>query len=183
MRLDAEVVRYMSKEEFRVLTAVEMGHKNHEFVPVPLVESIASLKRRSIRGVLATLCKNKLLYRTNQKYEGFKLTYLGYDFLALHALVKRGLISGVGGRMGVGKESDIHLCEDSEGKILVLKLHRLGTPQSQCPGAHFPFFRVTPLHTAFFTRHLPPPAYGHSRMQTACNILLHGRLMHILQTS
>ncbi|PHJ23585.1 rio1 family protein [Cystoisospora suis] len=126
MRLDAEIVRYMTKQEFRVLTAVEMGHKNHEFVPAPLVESIAALKRHSIRGVLATLCKNKLLHRTNHKYEGFKLTYLGYDFLALHALVKRGLISGVGSRMGVGKESDIHLCQNSEGKILVLKLHRLG---------------------------------------------------------
>ncbi|PFH35058.1 RIO1 family protein [Besnoitia besnoiti] len=126
MRLDPEVLRYMTKEEFRVLTAVEMGHKNHEFIPFPLVESIAALKRHSIRDVISTLCRNKLLYRSNQKYEGFKLTYLGYDYLALHALVKRGLITGIGGRMGVGKESDIHLCRDVDGKVYVLKLHRLG---------------------------------------------------------
>jgi RIO kinase 2 len=30
VKLDAELLRYMSKEEFRVLTAVEMGMKNHE---------------------------------------------------------------------------------------------------------------------------------------------------------
>ncbi|ESS32693.1 RIO1 family protein [Toxoplasma gondii VAND] len=126
MKLDPEVLRYMTKEEFRILTAVEMGHKNHEFVPFPLVESIAALKRHSIRDVISTLCKNKLLYRSNQKYEGFKLTYLGYDFLALHALVKRGAITGVGGRMGVGKESDIHLCRNADGRVFVLKLHRLG---------------------------------------------------------
>ncbi|CBZ54157.1 putative RIO1 family domain-containing protein [Neospora caninum Liverpool] len=126
MKLDPEVLRYMTKEEFRILTAVEMGHKNHEFVPLPLVESIAALKRHSIRDVISTLCKNKLLYRSNQKYEGFKLTYLGYDYLALHAFVKRGAITGVGGRMGVGKESDIHLCRDEEGRVFVLKLHRLG---------------------------------------------------------
>lgn len=35
----------MSGEEFRVLTATEMGMKNHEIVPTPLIESIAGLKR------------------------------------------------------------------------------------------------------------------------------------------
>lgn len=32
---------------------------------------------------------------------------MGYDFLALKALVARGHISGVGRQIGVGKESDI----------------------------------------------------------------------------
>lgn len=35
----------MTKDHFRVLTAVEMGMKNHEFVPVPLIESLAAAKR------------------------------------------------------------------------------------------------------------------------------------------
>ena len=37
MKLDATDVRYLSPEEFRVLTAVEMGSKNHEVVPPPLI--------------------------------------------------------------------------------------------------------------------------------------------------
>ncbi|OXB72605.1 UNVERIFIED_CONTAM: hypothetical protein H355_007851 [Colinus virginianus] len=106
MRLNAEVLRYMTKEEFRVLTAVEMGHKNHEFVPLPLIHSIACLKRHLVKDVIASLLKNKLLYRMNQKYEGVKLTYLGYDYLALHAFVKRDLISGVGVRIGVRELSN-----------------------------------------------------------------------------
>ena len=46
MRLDANQFRFMTKDEFRVLTAVEMGMKNHELVPVPLIESIGAGSRR-----------------------------------------------------------------------------------------------------------------------------------------
>ena len=38
-------LRFMSSDEFRVLTATEMGMKNHELVPSPLIESISGLKR------------------------------------------------------------------------------------------------------------------------------------------
>ena len=37
--------------------------------------------------------------------DGYKLTYLGYDFLALRALSSREVIIGVGRQIGVGKES------------------------------------------------------------------------------
>ena len=43
--LDVKALRYMSQDEFRVLTACEMGMKNHELVPTSLVVSISSLKR------------------------------------------------------------------------------------------------------------------------------------------
>ena len=42
MRLDADHLRFMTKDEFRVLTAIEMGMKNHELVPLPLIESIGA---------------------------------------------------------------------------------------------------------------------------------------------
>lgn len=41
--------------------------------------------------------------------EGFRLTYGGYDYLALHALAARGSVEGVGRQIGVGKESDVYL--------------------------------------------------------------------------
>ena len=43
----------MSAEEFRVLTAVEMGMKNHEIVPTPLIESVSGLKRGGAYKVCA----------------------------------------------------------------------------------------------------------------------------------
>ena len=42
-----------------------------------------------------------------QQHPACRLTYLGYDFLAIHALVKQGAISSVGRQIGVGKESDV----------------------------------------------------------------------------
>ena len=58
--------------------------------------------------------------------DGYKLTYGGYDYLALKTFVNRGLIKAVGHRIGVGKESDIYEVVNHEDEIMVLKIHRLG---------------------------------------------------------
>ncbi|XP_055388835.1 serine/threonine-protein kinase rio2-like [Condylostylus longicornis] len=126
MKLDPNLLRYLTKVEWRVLEAVEMGMKNHELVPTTLIERIANLRRTGVRTVLGNLLKHKLLAHDGQAYDGYKLTYLGYDFLALRTFVARGHLVGVGMRMGVGKESDIHICEGADGRIVILKLHRLG---------------------------------------------------------
>lgn len=36
---------------------------------------------------------------------GYRLTFAGYDYLALHALTSRGVLHSVGNQIGVGKES------------------------------------------------------------------------------
>lgn len=56
---------------------------------------------------ISNLAKYKLLHKESRKYEGYRLTYLGYDFLAIHSLVKKGVINSVGRQIGVGKESDV----------------------------------------------------------------------------
>jgi len=126
MRLDTTALFFISKEEIRVLTAVELGMRNHELVPVHIIERVARLKRANTYKVIQILLKNKLLSRDSKKYEGYKLTYLGYDYLALYAFMKRGSIASVIGKIGVGKESDIYKCLDCEGNHIVLKFARLG---------------------------------------------------------
>ncbi|KAG7628101.1 putative non-specific serine/threonine protein kinase [Arabidopsis thaliana] len=126
MKLDVNVLRYLSKDDFRVLTAVEMGMRNHEIVPSELVERIACLKHGGTYKVLKNLLKYKLLHHDSSKYDGFRLTYLGYDFLAIKTLVNRGVFTGVGRQIGVGKESDIFEVAQEDGTILAMKLHRLG---------------------------------------------------------
>ena len=137
----------MKKEEWRVLSAVEQGMKNHSLVPLELVVSIAGtlnddlgsksqhkhllskytgLRHGGVQKVIGALLRNKLISRNSEKYEGYKLTYLGYDFLALRVFVARGVIAGVGRKIGVGKESDIYLVQNDEGTTYALKLHRLG---------------------------------------------------------
>jgi RIO-like serine/threonine protein kinase len=110
MRLDLSAFRYLSNDDFRVLTAIEMGMRNHEIVPVSLIDSIAKLKKGNIYKVIQNLLKHKLLEHTNLKYDGYSLNYLGYDFLAIHALMKRGVLMKVGAKLGVGKESDVFIC-------------------------------------------------------------------------
>ncbi|XP_043707208.1 serine/threonine-protein kinase rio2-like isoform X2 [Telopea speciosissima] len=126
MKLDVDVLRYLSKDDFRVLTAVEMGMRNHEIVPSELVDRIARLRHGGTYKVLKNLLKHKLLHHDSSKYDGFRLTYLGYDFLAIKTLVNRGVFTAVGRQIGVGKESDIFEVAKEDGTILAMKLHRLG---------------------------------------------------------
>lgn len=126
MKLDVNALRYLTRDDFRVLTAVEMGMRNHEIVPSELIDRIASLKHGGTYKVLKNLLKHKLLHHDSSKYDGFRLTYLGYDFLAIKTLVNRGVFSSVGRQIGVGKESDIFEVANEDGTVMAMKLHRLG---------------------------------------------------------
>ncbi|EDW34179.1 GL21711 [Drosophila persimilis] len=126
-KLNVTVLRYLTKEDFRVLTAIEMGMKNHELVPGPLAAAIANLKTGGVHKLLKELCKHKLLsYERGKKYDGYRLTNTGYDYLALKSLTLRGSVSSFGNQIGIGKESNIYVVADEEGTPICLKLHRLG---------------------------------------------------------
>ena len=126
MKFDVNILRYLDKDTWRVLVATEMGMKNHEIVPVQLINAIAGLKRGGGFKHIKELLKHKLVHHENKEYDGYRLTPLGYDFLALKAFVNRGSIVGVGRKIGVGKESDVYEVVDGEGRQMALKLHRLG---------------------------------------------------------
>ncbi|XP_013379801.1 serine/threonine-protein kinase RIO2 [Lingula anatina] len=127
-KLNVSMLRYLSREDFRVLTAVEMGMKNHEIVPSALVAAIASLKHGGVHKVLKELSKHKLVAfeRGGKTVQGYRLTNGGYDYLALKALSSRDVLSSIGNQIGVGKESDIYIVAGMEEEQLALKLHRLG---------------------------------------------------------
>ncbi|XP_040897305.1 serine/threonine-protein kinase RIO2 [Toxotes jaculatrix] len=126
-KLNVVVLRYLSRDDFRVLTAVEMGMKNHEIVPVSLLSSIASLKHGGCNKTLRELVKHKLVvYERTKTVQGYRLNNGGYDYLALKTLCSREVIISVGNQMGVGKESDIYIVASPNGEQYALKLHRLG---------------------------------------------------------
>lgn len=126
MKLDPSILRYLEKDEFRVLTAIEMGMKNHEVVPVSLIEMIAKLRRGGVFKIVQGLLKKKLISHINKQLDGYSLTYSGYDLLAINVFIKRGLIKQLGSMLGTGKESDIYLCIGENNQEIVLKLARLG---------------------------------------------------------
>ncbi|GAA6224829.1 serine/threonine-protein kinase RIO2 [Lates japonicus] len=126
-KLNVVVLRYLSRDDFRVLTAVEMGMKNHEIIPVSLLSSIASLKHGGCNKILRELVKHKLVvYERTKTVQGYRLNYGGYDYLALKTLCSREVIISVGNQMGVGKESDIYIVASPNEEQYALKLHRLG---------------------------------------------------------
>ncbi|KAM9253469.1 serine/threonine-protein kinase RIO2 isoform 1-T1 [Dugong dugon] len=126
-KVNVAKLRYMSRDDFRVLTAVEMGMKNHEIVPCSLIASIASLKHGGCNKVLRELVKHKLIaWERTKTVQGYRLTNAGYDYLALKTLSSRQVVESVGNQMGVGKESDIYIVANEEGHQFALKLHRLG---------------------------------------------------------
>jgi len=127
-KLNVHALRYLSREDFRVLIAVEMGMKNHELVPSALVAAIAHLPTGGSHKKLRELHKHRLVAyeQGNQRYSGYRLTNAGYDYLGLKVLVEKDVVTSVGNQIGVGKESDVYIVADEEENQFALKFHRLG---------------------------------------------------------
>ncbi|RAH69627.1 protein kinase RIO2 [Aspergillus aculeatinus CBS 121060] len=128
MKLDPKAIRYLTAEDFRVLSAVEQGSRNHEIVPTPLIAQISGLRGGSgVHRSISNLAKTNLIAKVkNAKYDGYRLTYGGLDYLALHAHQKQKVIYSVGNQIGVGKESDINVVANHQKQQCILKIHRLG---------------------------------------------------------
>lgn len=104
-----------------------MGSRNHEIVPISLICRMTKLRPQTATRQLQALAKNKLVsFEADSKCinlkkqiscvsnasfldEGVRLTYGGYDFLALKAFSSRDSVLSIGQQIGVGKESDIYL--------------------------------------------------------------------------
>nr|SVE74117.1 EOG090X04DJ [Daphnia barbata] len=126
-KINVSLLRYLNTEDYRVLTAVEMGMKNHELVNMKLIAMIAQLAGGGAHKILMRLSKERLVaYERGKHYDGYRLTNLGYDFLALKTFVKKNVLHSFGNQIGVGKEADVYVVGDEEQKQLCLKIHRLG---------------------------------------------------------
>ena len=102
------------------------------------------------------------MHHDASKYDGYRLTSMGYDFLAIKTLLKRGVVASVGRQIGVGKESDVFevsASADDGAQALLLRAEHVGTHsadaaaaggdvccgQSQ-PSRHFASSEMPPLH-------------------------------------
>ena len=107
------------------------------------------------RQVAQLLCKNKLVAHQSVPYQGYRLTFKGYDYLALKTLSKRGSVSAMGIQIGVGKESDIFTVHTEEAEEVCLKLHRLGRTCFRTVKANRDYLR--PDQQARPREPMPPP--------------------------
>lgn len=127
MKLDTKALRYLNPTDWRTLTAVEAGSRNHEVVPTTLIANLSKTSVGDVQRSISLIAKANLIAKVkNAKYDGYRLTYGGLDYLALHSLQKSDIVYSVGNQIGVGKESDIFVVSDEHGEQRVLKIHRLG---------------------------------------------------------
>jgi RIO kinase 2 len=54
-KLDVSCLRHLTKNDMRVLVAVEMGMKNHDLVPTDIIINIARLRHGTACHIIYTL--------------------------------------------------------------------------------------------------------------------------------
>lgn len=117
-------IRELEEEDFYLLSGVEHGMRFSQWVARDTLTEYSRLDGEEVDHRIDRCERRGFIERKTMQYQGFRLTFEGYDALALHTLVERGTIEGFGAPLGVGKESDVY--EVSSYKPFALKYHREG---------------------------------------------------------
>ena len=114
----------LEPEDFYLLSGIEHGMRFAEYVDRDKLPEFSRLTPEEVDYRLDRCERRGLLTRKTIQYEGYRLTFEGYDALALHTFAERETIEGVGAPLGVGKESDVY--EVQSYRPFALKFHREG---------------------------------------------------------
>ncbi|MFB6153743.1 MAG: serine/threonine-protein kinase RIO2 [Halodesulfurarchaeum sp.] len=120
----AETMTDLEAEDFHLLSGVEQGMRFSKWVDREKLPSFSNLTPEEVDYRLDRMLDREFIERKTIQYEGFRLTFDGYDALALRTFAERETIEGFGAPLGVGKESDVF--EVQSYKPLALKFHREG---------------------------------------------------------
>jgi RIO kinase 2 len=114
----------LDPEDFHLLSGLEHGMRFSEWVATGKLPEFSRLDEEEV-GYRVDRCMDRdLIERKTIQYTGYRLTFEGYDALALHTFAERETVDGVGAPLGVGKESDVYEARSFEP--LALKYHREG---------------------------------------------------------
>ena len=123
----AKLLISLEKEDLRILMAIEIGMKRSEYVTIDNIRFYSRYKLEETLYRLKKVHKQNLILRKSSSYKiGYTLNSIGYDVLALHALVEKKVISQLGPILGKGKESDVYSSMDDYENIFALKIFRMG---------------------------------------------------------
>jgi RIO kinase 2 len=120
----AALVAELDDEDIHLLSGLEQGMRFSEWVDRGKLPEFARLTSEEIDHRLERCATRGLIERQTIQYEGYRLTFEGYDVLALHTFAERETIDAVGSPLGVGKESDVY--EVRSYTPLACKFHREG---------------------------------------------------------
>jgi RIO kinase 2 len=120
----AEEMAELEPGDFYLLSGLEHGMRFSRWVAEGKLPEFSRLDGEEVDYRLDRCEDRGLIERKTIQYTGFRLTFEGYDALALRTFAERDSIDGVGAPLGVGKESDVY--EARSYKPLALKFHREG---------------------------------------------------------
>jgi len=124
MAISAETIRQLHPYETRILHTLERLMGSHSWAPLDLIRKRAGFSESEARFRLGSLMEKGMVRYDVVPYEGYSLTFLGSDTLALLSLSRRGSLSALGPLIGEGKESVVY-----EGMGLgrvAIKCHHVG---------------------------------------------------------
>jgi RIO kinase 2 len=98
----------LEAEDFHLLSGVEQGMRFSEWVAREKLPEFSRLTAENVDYRIDRCADRGLLERKTIQYEGYRLTFEGYDALALHTFAERETIEGVGAPLGVGNECDVY---------------------------------------------------------------------------
>lgn len=99
--------------------------KLYEYVPADVIRARTGIPDSILYRSLRNLVDNKLITPHKSYPTMYRLTFTGLNIASLHGLLRRGLIDGLGERIGLGKESLVYLATKG-GEPLAVKFHRIG---------------------------------------------------------
>jgi RIO kinase 2 len=120
----ADEMADLEAEDFYLLSGIEHGMRFSEYVNREKLPEFSRLTAEDVEYRLDRCERRGLVERKTIQYEGFRLTFEGYDALALHTFAERETVEGMGSSLGVGKESDVY--EVQSYQPFALKFHREG---------------------------------------------------------
>lgn len=123
-----EIYVQLTQEDFTILKAIEKAQRRgREYVPIDLLEKTTRIHEERLDTLLRKLRELKLVKKTQVTgVKAFSLTWLGRDMIALKELVNRGVLEAIDGKIGVGKESEIHLGLAPGNVKVAVKFLRIG---------------------------------------------------------
>jgi RIO kinase 2 len=119
----AKIIRELELEDWTVLKAIEGSMLQHESIPISRLQRITKYYPQQLEFRLSRLNYWGFVMKS---VHGYVMNTAGLDLLALHSLVEKGLISGLGQAVGMGKESDVFDVQSDSGEMSVVKFYRIG---------------------------------------------------------
>ncbi|MEM3588686.1 MAG: RIO1 family regulatory kinase/ATPase [Nitrososphaerota archaeon] len=128
MKEIASFVAEMTDDHVMILRTIEDFMRSKYIVSIEQIARKTNKSREYISKLIDELHSKHLIWAPKGREKGFTLNFNGLDTLALIALSRRGILSFIGSKIGIGKEAEIYVGMTSEKNVVAVKFYRIGSP-------------------------------------------------------